>query len=123
MVNNVYLPKLRDRVVVLDQPIRNALGKFDAKFGYAESFDATSNKYSGLIYAKTAPVIFGPSALVVRAEVALEHLRRETKGSQADRSQDDDGGKQGPRHLMRQLSPTASKVRSRSTWFRPVQVI
>jgi Protein of unknown function (DUF499)/Swt1-like HEPN len=72
----VYLPKLRDRVV-LDQSIRDALSKLDAKFGYAESFDATSNTYSGLIYTKTAPDIFSPAALVVRAEVALEHLRRQ----------------------------------------------
>jgi hypothetical protein len=31
------------------------LSKFDAKFGYAENFDAASNAYSGLIYAKAAP--------------------------------------------------------------------
>jgi len=66
----VYLPKLRDSVV-LDQTIQGALNKLDAKFGYAESFDAPSNSYSGLIYAKTAPDVFGPSALIVRAEVAL----------------------------------------------------
>jgi hypothetical protein len=47
------------------------------KFGYAESFDATSNTYSSLIFAKAAPDIFGPSALVVRAEVALEQLRQQ----------------------------------------------
>ena len=68
--------------MVLDQTIQGALSKFDAKFGYAESFDAPSNSYSGLIYAKTAPDVFGPSALIVRAEVALEHLRREPTGSQ-----------------------------------------
>jgi Protein of unknown function (DUF499)/Swt1-like HEPN len=91
----VYLPKLRDRVV-LDQPIRDALGKFDAKFGYAENFDATSNTYSSLIYAKTAPDIFGPSALVVRTEVALERLRQEKEVSKVDRSKDDDSGEQKP---------------------------
>jgi len=66
----VYLPKLRDSVV-LDQAIQGALDKLDARFGYAESFDAPSNSYSGLIYAKTAPDVFGPLALIVRAEVAL----------------------------------------------------
>ena len=35
----VYLPKLRDRVV-LETSIRDAIGKFDAAFGYAEGFDA-----------------------------------------------------------------------------------
>ncbi len=89
----VYLPKLRDPVV-LDQSIQDALSKFDAKFGYAESFDATSNSYSGLIYAKTAPDVFGPSALIVRAEVALEHLRRQ--GSKEGVSEGDGGGTQEP---------------------------
>ena len=32
-----YLPKLRDRVV-LETSIREAIGKFDAAFGYAEDF-------------------------------------------------------------------------------------
>jgi uncharacterized protein len=85
----VYLLKLRDRVV-LDQTIQEALGKLDAKFGYAESFDAPSNSYSDLLYAQTAPDVFGSSALIVRAEVALEHLRG--KGSKKG----DGGGKDLP---------------------------
>ncbi|MHC2592537.1 hypothetical protein [Bradyrhizobium ottawaense] len=40
-------------------------------------FDTTSNTYSSLLYAKTAPNFFGPSALVVRADVALEQLRQQ----------------------------------------------
>jgi hypothetical protein len=86
----VYLPKLRDRVV-LDQSIREALGKLDAKFGYAERFDAISNTYSGLIYLKTAPEIFGPSALIVRSEVALEQLSRQATESPEDISEGDGG--------------------------------
>jgi hypothetical protein len=66
----VYLPKLRDQVV-LDQSIRDILGKLDAKFGYAETFDASSNTYSGLMYANTAPDVFGPSAVIVRAQFGL----------------------------------------------------
>lgn len=87
----VYLPKLRDGVV-LDQSIQEALTKFDAKFGYAENYDAPSNSYSGLVYAKTAPEVFGPSALLVRAEVALEHLRRESRGSQEGAPKGDGAG-------------------------------
>ena len=91
----VYLPKLRDRVV-LDQTIQGAVSKLDAKFGYAESFDARSNSYLGLIYAKTAPDVFGPSALIVRAEVALERLRREVTGSQEGTSEGDGGRTEAP---------------------------
>jgi uncharacterized protein len=71
----VYLPKLRDRVVLKDS-IRDALAKLDSPFGYANSFDANSGTYSSLIFAK-APDVFGQSAMLVRADVALEHLRRE----------------------------------------------
>jgi uncharacterized protein len=91
----VYLPKLRDRVV-LDQTIQGAVSKLDAKFGYAESFDAPSNSYLGLLYAKTAPDVFSSSALIVRAEVALEHLRRGPTDSQEDTSEEDGGGTKAP---------------------------
>ena len=45
--------KLSDRVV-LETSIRDAMGKFDAPFGYAEGFDRTTGEYAGLIYAKAA---------------------------------------------------------------------
>ena len=50
----VYLPKLRDRVV-LETAIRDALAKLDPKFAYAEGFDEASNKYAGLLWQK-API-------------------------------------------------------------------
>src|SRR5204862_4905193 len=43
----VYLPKLRDRVV-LETAIRDALAKLDPKFAYAEGFDEATGKYAGL---------------------------------------------------------------------------
>ena len=55
----VYLPKVRDRVV-LETSIRDAIGKFDAAFGYAERFDAVKGRYEGLICAKTAPEFLSP---------------------------------------------------------------
>jgi hypothetical protein len=38
--------KLHDRVV-LETSIRDAMGKFDAPFGYAEGFDPTPGEYAG----------------------------------------------------------------------------
>jgi hypothetical protein len=70
----VYLPKLRDRMV-LEAAIRDALAKLDPKFAYAEGFDEASGKYSGLLWQK-API--GPmpeAALLVRPEVAMTQLR------------------------------------------------
>jgi hypothetical protein len=70
---HAYMPKLRDRVV-LETSIRDAIGKFDAPFGYAEGFDRTTGEYAGLIYAKSAPEILSPHGLLVHAEVAKEQL-------------------------------------------------
>jgi uncharacterized protein len=49
----VYLPKLRDRVV-LETAIRDALAKLDPKFAYSEGFDQGSGKYTGLLRQKSA---------------------------------------------------------------------
>jgi hypothetical protein len=81
----VYLPKLRDRVV-LEAAIREAVAKFDPAFGYAESFDPGSDTYLGLIRARAAPELFGTSALLVRNDVALEQARREQLSSQTGTS-------------------------------------
>jgi hypothetical protein len=70
----VYVPKLRDRVV-LEKAIGDALAKLDPKFAYAEAYDDASGKYVGLIWQK-AP--FGPmpaTAVLVRPEVAMAQLR------------------------------------------------
>jgi hypothetical protein len=70
----VYLPKLRDRVV-LEKAIGDALAKLDPRFAYADVYDETSAKYVGLIWQK-AP--FGPmpaTAVLVHPEVAMAQLR------------------------------------------------
>jgi hypothetical protein len=68
---HAYMPKLRDRVV-LETSIREAIGKFDAPFGYAEGFDQAAGRYAGLIYAKAAPEILAPHGLLVRVDVAKQ---------------------------------------------------
>ena len=70
----VYLPKLRDRVV-LDAAIRDAAGKLDPSFGFADRFDEAAGKYVGFVWAKSLPEIIPQSAVIVRSEVAVEHLR------------------------------------------------
>lgn len=70
----VYLPKLRDGVV-LQAAIREAVAKLDPTFGYADSFDQTTGRYRNLIWAKNPPEIIPPSALLVRAAEALEQLK------------------------------------------------
>ena len=48
---HVYLPKLRDHVV-LDNSIREAVAKLDPQFGYADAFDQASGTYENLVWAK-----------------------------------------------------------------------
>lgn len=78
----VYLPKLRDRVV-LEGAIRDAVGKLDPSFGYADRFDEATGAYVGLAWAKAAPEIFPPTAVLVRSDVAMEQSRPSATPSEA----------------------------------------
>ena len=69
----VYLPKLRDRVV-LEGAIRDAVGKLDPQFGYADGFDEATGQYRKLIWAKNPPEQLAPDAVLVRAAEALAQL-------------------------------------------------
>ena len=71
----VYLPKLRDRVV-LDIAIREAVGKLDPAFGYADSHDGVADRYAGLLWAKAPPDPMPASAVLVRQDATLDHLKR-----------------------------------------------
>ena len=70
----VYLPKLRDRVV-LETAIREALARLDPKFAYAEEFDEATGKYAGLLWQKAPTGPMSPTALLVRPQVAMAQLR------------------------------------------------
>lgn len=76
----VYLPKLRDRVV-LETAIREAVAKLDPMFGYADGFDVATGRYQGLVLAKAPPQFTAPNAVLVRKSVALENLPREARPS------------------------------------------
>jgi hypothetical protein len=89
----VYLPKVRDRVV-LETSIRDAVGKLDAAFGYAEGFEAASGNYLGLILRKVAPEFFAPAAVLVRADAALDQLRKHLPELPEDKT--DDNGDEHP---------------------------
>jgi hypothetical protein len=71
----VYLPKLRDRLV-LEGAIRDAVGKLDPTFGYADSCDEVG-RYRNLTWAKTPPEIIPPTAVLVLAADALDQLNRD----------------------------------------------
>jgi hypothetical protein len=73
----VYLPKLRDRVV-LEGAIRDAVGKLDPSFGFASAFDAEKNRYVNLLWGRTPPEIMPATALLVRSEAARAQLGKES---------------------------------------------
>jgi hypothetical protein len=78
----VYLPKLRDGVV-LQTAIRDAVAKLDPTFGYADGFDEPSGRYRNLTWARNPPDIMPPTAVLVRAAEALEQLTRDAAGAPA----------------------------------------
>jgi hypothetical protein len=69
----VYLPKLRDRVV-LETVIRDGAGSTDPKFGCAESYDEATGRYRGLAWGRSPPDVFAPTALIVRAAEAKAQI-------------------------------------------------
>ena len=70
----VYLPKLRDRVV-LEAAIRDACGKLDPAFAFAERFDEAAGRYVGLVWQKPPGEPLPPTSVLVRPDVAIAQLR------------------------------------------------
>jgi predicted AAA+ superfamily ATPase len=105
-VSYVYLPKLRDGVV-LQTAIRDSVAKLDPTFGYADSFDESAGRYRNLIWAKNPPDIMPPTAVLVRAAEALDQLKRDTTGVEAPMSS---GGATPP--AGEPVAPTGSGVGS-----------
>jgi hypothetical protein len=87
----VYLPKLRDRLV-LEGAIRDAVGKLDPSFGYADRVDEATGAYVGLAWAKAAPEIFPATAVLVRSNVAMEQSRPSAGPADADGPNGASGG-------------------------------
>ena len=71
----VYMPKLRDKVV-MEAALRDAAGKLDPQFGYADGFDESTGDYRGLIWGKNPPEFTPPGAVIVRADVVRDILAR-----------------------------------------------
>lgn len=72
----VYLPKLRDRVV-LEAAIRDSLAKLDPQFGYAESFDEATGKYHKLIWAREPASLDLSTGVIVRETEARRQIDEE----------------------------------------------
>ena len=120
----VYLPKLRDRVV-LETAIRDAVAKLDPQFGYADRFDEATGKYRHLIWANTPPMITPAAALLVREAEAKKQLPRKLRSGRQTRAaprlldrprRPDAGPTPGP---DLPASPVGSTARSKSTWSVP----
>ncbi len=72
----VYLPRLRDRVV-LESAIRDAVAKLDAQFGYADAFDEATGTYRKLVWAQMPPELLASTAVLVREAEAKQQLSRQ----------------------------------------------
>jgi predicted AAA+ superfamily ATPase len=76
----VYLPRIRDRTV-LEAAIRDAVGRLDPRFGFADAVEADGLTYRGLCWGKPPPEMFSSTALLVRAAEAVAQLGREATPS------------------------------------------
>jgi hypothetical protein len=76
----VYLPKIKDRIV-LELAIRDAVGKLDAAFGFADQFDDASGTYANLLWAKTPPEFMPDGALLVREGAAALQIEAASTAS------------------------------------------
>ena len=65
----VYLPKLRDRVV-LEASVRDAVSQLTPKFGFASGLDEATGKYAGLTFAKAPPEFLPEGSLLVSDHAA-----------------------------------------------------
>ncbi|MBX6376760.1 MAG: ATPase, partial [Acetobacteraceae bacterium] len=79
----VYLPRLRDRVV-LEAAIRDAVAKLDPQFGYADGFDEATGRYRTLVWAKNPPELPPAGAVLVRAAEALAQLAEATESKSTE---------------------------------------
>ncbi|MDT8263626.1 ATPase, partial [Roseomonas sp. DSM 102946] len=69
----VYLPRLRDRVV-LENTIRDSVAKLDPEFGYADGYDEAAGRYRNLVWAKNLTELPSANAILVRAAEARAQL-------------------------------------------------
>ncbi len=79
MARYLYLPRLRDEDVLL-AAVRDGLGLLtwrDDSFGYAEGWDETNGRYTGLRAGQAGRVVFEAGSLIVKPDVAAAQLDAE----------------------------------------------
>jgi hypothetical protein len=110
----VYLPKLRDSVV-LQGAVRDTVAKLDPTFGYADGFDEATGRYRNLIWAKNPPDIMPATAVLVRAAEALDQLERDaTEAKAPKRSGGEISPTGGPESRIDGAGPTDTKSEPRN---------
>jgi len=95
----VYLPKLRDRVV-LEIAIREAVTKLDPQFGFADGIDETTGKYHGLVWAKAPPELFSATAQLVCEAATKAQLTTPVRPELPGQSTPQPNGKPEPAAAM-----------------------
>jgi hypothetical protein len=81
----VYLPKIKDKIV-LEIAIRDAVGKLDPSFGFADEYDEESGNYTNLLWAKTPPEFIPADAVVVSEKTTQTELAKVSDVSSPDES-------------------------------------
>lgn len=91
----VYLPKLRDRVV-LEAAIGDACARLNPAFACAEGFDEAAGRYLGLLWQKAPVGPLPPTSLLVRPEIAVAQLQPAPPPPAAAKTETISGGDNAP---------------------------
>jgi uncharacterized protein len=92
----LYLPRLRDRQLVIDA-IRSAVSQLVCDhFAYADGVE--DGRYLGLVATGGGGTVIDPVGLIVKPETALAQIEKERGGTPAPRpGNGDDGGRPSPK--------------------------
>ncbi len=92
----LYLPRLRDRHLVIDA-IRSAIGQLVCDhFAYADGYDDAGHRYVGLAAPGGGATAIDPSGLIVKPEAALAQIGEQIDTPTPPPGDGEDGGKAPP---------------------------
>ena len=96
----LYLPRLRDRQLVI-AAIRAAIGQLVCDhFAYADGYDDAGHRYVGLTTTGGSQVAIDLSGLLVKPETALAQIEKNGDGQDGDDNSDDDDNDSDDNELL-----------------------
>lgn len=89
-----YLPRVKNQTVLVKAVQSAVSNMIPGPFAYAESWDEAAQAYRGLVVEKAGhtPVVVDRQSVIIRPEIALDHLKRQTANVSEDTKMVSGGG-------------------------------